>query len=423
MNGKPSSTSQQQRSTPSTGWWRQTGEPFMITLIVACASSLPVAASLELIAWQVALRGFILIGWLAGLLLLPRLLKLFYNERTRLPALAALVLLAFGFSLIGGRASETFAETNSIDSQSAAMIELMQNQESYTFVAAPRISKSLFVRLLQTGNGGGPSPAAPYGEELYDIIVSYGIDPAVALAFFAHESQMGTTGVTRSQDLRNWGGQRAAYNKERHVGQVMVNGKPFVRFESWHDGVRDWCELILNRYVKRGLDTVAKAVPVYAPSSDNNVPEAYINTIHRTIAAWQGRTPPPAVSLPHVYSDLTTALLTETFLAAGVSYHPDWAFHKYAEEEAKAGRPLGSPLSESRRITVGNDQYVVQAFALDTLYTPLAPVESQTNWSDVRRLSAMFNSTAGAPILPQADTMLQATPVAPQDLQSPFQPK
>lgn len=423
MNGKPPPPSRQKRSVPNTGWWRQTGEPFMLTLIVACASSLPVAASIELITWQLATRGFILIGWLASLLLLPRLLKLFYHERTRFPTLAALVLIALGFSLVGGRAVETFAETSSLDEQTATMIELLQNEDSYSFVAAPRISKTAFVRLLQNGNGGGPSPAAPHGEEIYDIIVSYGIDPAVALAFFAHESQMGTTGVTRSQDLRNWGGQRAAYNKERHAGQVLVNGKPFVRFDSWQDGVRDWCELILNRYVKRGLDTVAKAVPVYAPSSDNNVPEAYINTIHRIVAAWQGRTPPPAVNLPHVYSDLPTALLTETFLAAGVSYHPGWAFHKYAVEEAKAGRPLGSPLGESRRITVGNDQFVVQAFALDTLYTPLAAVESKTNWSDVRRLSTMFNSTAGAPILPQADPNLQATPVAPQDQQSPFQPK
>lgn len=411
---------QQQDQRTVNGWWRQTGEPFALTLMVGATTTLVLLVMLDLIAWRTGLRAIMVVAWLAGLLLLPRLFALLRHERARLLIGGAVILVALMFAVKGNAAEPSLLPAPATAPELAGIT--LPQDESVSFVAAPRISKTAFVRLLQRGNGGGPSPAAPNGEELYDIIVSYGIDPAVALAFFAHESQMGTTGVTSSQELHNWGEQRGAYNGQRVAGRIMVNGKPFVRFANWQDGVRDWCELILYRYVRRGLDTVAEAVPVYAPSSDNNVPEAYINTIHRMVAVWQGRTPPPPANLPHIYSELPVALLTETFLAAGVDYHPDWAFHRYAMDEAKAGRPLGSPLGESRRITVGSNQFVVQAFALDTLYTPLAAVESQTNWSDVRRLSMMLGGpNASAPQQAAPEPAATAVPAPAQ--QSPFQPK
>lgn len=409
-----------QYQRPVYEWWHRTGEPLSLSILVGATATLVLLVMLDLIAWHVGVQAMLAVAWLVGVLMLPRLLALLRHERTRLLVGGAVIVAALLFAVKGNAAELSLLPAPALAPELAG-IALLQD-ESVSFVAAPRISKTAFVRLLQRGNGGGPSPAAPNGEELYDIIVSYGIDPAVALAFFAHESQMGTTGVTSSQDLHNWGGQRGAYNGQRVAGRIMVNGKPFVRFASWQDGVRDWCELILYRYVRRGLDTVAEAVPVYAPSSDNNVPEAYINTIHRMVAVWQGRTPPPPANLPHIYSDLPVALLTETFLAAGVDYHPDWAFHRYAMDEAKAGRPLGSPLGESRRITVGSNQFVVQAFALDTLYTPLAAVESQTNWSDVRRLSTMLGGQN--PLTqPQAPPEPAATAVPAPAQQSPFQPK
>jgi hypothetical protein len=89
-------------------------------------------------------------------------------------------------------------------------------------------------------------------------------------------------------------------------------------------------------------------------------------------------------------SDLKTALFAESFHAVKAEFHPDWAFHQFALQEAQAGRPLGSPLGESRRVTVGAQQFSVQVFALDTLYTPVASPESATNWSDIRRLSDLM---------------------------------
>ncbi|GIV96235.1 MAG: hypothetical protein KatS3mg057_0892 [Herpetosiphonaceae bacterium] len=267
-----------------------------------------------------------------------------------------------------------------------------------TFKAPPRISPQQFARVLQRGTHLGPSPAAPLAFELYHIITGYGLDPAVALAFFAHESQYGNDGVCKEYDTRNWGNVRTAVDQRRVVGVAHTPYGDFVRFGSWQDGLRDWCERILHRYIEQwGLDTVEKAIPRYAPSSDGNNEQRYIHHVNELVARWQAEDPAPvdastwgaAAGGPTV-EELQQALFAETFHAAGVEYHPEWAFHQYALKEARAGRPLGAPLSKNRRITVGSKQYAVQVFALDTLYTPIGEPESATNWADVRRMSDLM---------------------------------
>jgi hypothetical protein len=251
---------------------------------------------------------------------------------------------------------------------------------------------------------------------LYDIIVGYGLDPAIALAFFAHESQLGTTGACATYNLHNWGGTRGAYNPTRISGVVKVNSLPFVRYNSWQDGLRDWCELILNRYVARGRDTIEAALPIYAPVSDSNDPTAYVASVRRMIGAWQGRDygPPPERPDPVYGPGLDTALMTETFLATGLDFHPTWAFHQYAMSEARAGRTLGAPVGDSHRIMVDGKRYAIQTFALDTLYTPLAEVESQTNWNDVRRMSELLKQVLQPqqPAQPSAAAQPSASPTS-----------
>jgi hypothetical protein len=101
----------------------------------------------------------------------------------------------------------------------------------------------------------------------------------------------------------------------------------------------------------------------------------------------------------------------ESFEATGQEYFAEWAFHKYVVEEARAGRPVGSPLDESRTIIANGRRYAVQTFTLDTLYTPLADIESETDWSDVRRLSELIR----AEDLPAAEPSAPEDP-APEDL-------
>ncbi len=131
-----------------------------------------------------------------------------------------------------------------------------------TFRSQPRISQAQFARVLERFH----SPCAPIAAECYAIIRRHGLDPAVALAFFGHESVFGTRGV--AVETLNWGNVRTAFRAERAAGTHPRN---FVIFRNWQDGIHDWCERINERYInERGLDTVEKAIPVYAPSSDGN---------------------------------------------------------------------------------------------------------------------------------------------------------
>lgn len=358
-------------SPSARGWWHEHGEPRALTGLAMLAISLPPLMILELLDQAQAGRIAVLLAWAAGCLLLARLPALLRQEQRR-PTFTAIIGLGALIATLG---------LGVLPAPATA-------QSGLSFKAAPRISRDGFTRVLQAGG----SPAAGQGGELYDIIASYGLDPAVALAFFQHESQFCTTGRCARDDLRNWGMQRRHIRASRNAGSV----DGFARYGSWPDSVRDWSELMLG-YINRGLDTVEKAVPVYAPRADRNVPEAYINAIRRLVASWSGRALGPAVQL-HTYSGpLDVALISETFLASEIEFRPTWAFHTYMLQEARAGRPLGAPLEDSLIVTVNGQRFAMQVFALDTLYTPIAPDENNTNWGDVRRLSELLRQGAPAP--------------------------
>lgn len=370
-------------------WWRERGEPVALTGLLLGAMTIVLLLGLGVIELRLAVRLLGGVGWLTGALLLLRLPRWLQNEQRRMYLLGGLGAATLITALVLQPAHASIARTNPELAQ--ALMPLAQS-ESLTFQAPPRISRQSFARIMERGTGGGTSPAAAHADELYTIITEYGLDPAVALAFFAHESQLCTTGVCQVYDTKSWGALRAAYKRSRAIDVVKVSSGSFVRYGTWQDGLRDWCELIINRYIARGMDTVAEAVPVYAPESDGNVPTSYINAIHRTVALWQGRDPgPPVVAALRSYSEtLDVALVRESFIASDLEFHPTWAFHTYMLDQARVGKPLGSPISESYRIAVGGQQYAVQVFTLDTIYTPLAKVEHETNWGDVRRLSDLL---------------------------------
>lgn len=139
----------------------------------------------------------------------------------------------------------------------------------------PRISRQYFKQILLNAR----SNAVLSSNELYDACVAKGIDPTVALAFFWHESTYGTAGVGKTH--LNWGNLRSGKRQLGTTGGFAV-------YRTWLDGLQDWLDLITTRYIARGLDTVEKIVPVYAPSSDGNAPLAYIKKIVTVVNAWSG---------------------------------------------------------------------------------------------------------------------------------------
>jgi hypothetical protein len=63
-------------------------------------------------------------------------------------------------------------------------------------------------------------------------------------------------------------------------GVVGVDNKQFAIFESPERGLQQF-GLQLKRYRKRGLNTLAKIIPVYAPPGDSNNVPAYVASVER----------------------------------------------------------------------------------------------------------------------------------------------
>ncbi|GCF10666.1 glucosaminidase domain-containing protein [Dictyobacter arantiisoli] len=62
-------------------------------------------------------------------------------------------------------------------------------------------------------------------------------------------------------------------------------GGGYAKYSSWEQGFHDWYALIHNYYVARGLTTIDKVIPVYAPTP-NNADAGYIQSIKHIIDTW-----------------------------------------------------------------------------------------------------------------------------------------
>jgi N-acetyl-anhydromuramyl-L-alanine amidase AmpD len=146
------------------------------------------------------------------------------------------------------------------------------------FAAPPRITQAMFARVLAAKS----SPSTADAAALYAIPLRYGLDPAVALAFFYHESECGTKG--RAVETRNWGNIRRGQGHEASVHDG------FARYTSWANALEDWCLLITRDYINplvHNTPGVRAALRIYAPPSDGNAPDAYADVVMALVSKWQ----------------------------------------------------------------------------------------------------------------------------------------
>lgn len=152
----------------------------------------------------------------------------------------------------------------------------------YTPLGTPTISLVVFEYFLKQGN----SPAAPEAASLYSACLKLYCDPAIALAFFQHESSMGTQGA--AVENKSWGNIRCTpgFNCRATSG----NGS-FRSYKNWTEGLTDWVILIRETYaVKWKLYSLEEIIPRYAPSSDNNNPNGYINAVKNLVNKYRQKT-------------------------------------------------------------------------------------------------------------------------------------
>lgn len=147
----------------------------------------------------------------------------------------------------------------------------------YSVLGKPTLNVDFINRVLAAYG----SPAAGKGQALYDLGIKYQIDPAFALAFFLHESTMGTAGEARA--TRSLGNLRCIPNADC----VDQDRGGYASFPTWEAGFEAWYKLIRNLYVAQlGLTTVDQIIPTYAPTADHNNEAAYIGSLKHSIATW-----------------------------------------------------------------------------------------------------------------------------------------
>lgn len=140
-------------------------------------------------------------------------------------------------------------------------------------VGRPSLSASFINRVLTVYH----SPARGLGLAMYADSVKFGINDVFALAFFFHESLFGRLGVAAVT--------HSIGNIVCTIGYPSCRGR-FRSYVSWQASCLDWFHLIAAVYVPRGLTTVERIVPMYAPASENDV-SAYIAAVLAAVTTWR----------------------------------------------------------------------------------------------------------------------------------------
>lgn len=162
----------------------------------------------------------------------------------------------------------------------------------------PRITRQRFVDVLT----GLKSPAAEHAGEAWDAVVAERVDPLLALGIFWCESQCATdrASVTLRYALNNPGATRSSTTG---VGETVATDKgEFQRYPNWVEGFRDLAHRLVSAqkpYIGNpadpldDADTPGEIVPIWAPSSDGNDPNGYLQRLLAAMGRWYEALPPP----------------------------------------------------------------------------------------------------------------------------------
>lgn len=154
----------------------------------------------------------------------------------------------------------------------------------YSIVGPPTISLEQARGILEAAG----SPAAGEAAGIYNAALRYGVDPAVLLAVFGHESSFGKAGVARTtKSVGN-----LVYTEGSAAMGAMRAGR-WAAYRSWTEGALDAARLLGSTLYGRGpAFNTARTFPFrWAPASDGNKPSAYGSAVVATISRWGGGNP------------------------------------------------------------------------------------------------------------------------------------
>lgn len=151
-------------------------------------------------------------------------------------------------------------------------------QCQFDVMHSPSMPVSEIERILRAADSPAIQAEPDIAQFFYDESVRTGVDDAVAIAFFKHESTFGKYGkapITKSIGNIRY----TATCKEKYGGE---NYDGFCKYPSWKAGVTHWYNLIKDDYVGQGYDTLGEILARYAPCDENNI-NNYIASIQDTV--------------------------------------------------------------------------------------------------------------------------------------------
>jgi hypothetical protein len=152
----------------------------------------------------------------------------------------------------------------------------------YSILGPADLSRAAFMRILRDAQ----SPALTEAGALYDALIAAGVRLAPFLAFFRQESRFGLAGIAAQYQTHNPGNVRTP---EQASAATIVNTPrgQFATYSDWTTGTRDWAARMRGpKYGGRGLRTVRQVLPIYAPATDGNDPQAYATAVLTIIEQW-----------------------------------------------------------------------------------------------------------------------------------------
>lgn len=165
-------------------------------------------------------------------------------------------------------------------------------------LSRPDITLETFTRVLEAAS----SPALVEGKQCYDAVVKLGVSPAFCLAIFAQESAFGTVGLAVPN--KNAGNTRSSMTG---MGIMVTTTKGvFIRYPNWMESFRDMSWRLVKPdhvYAQEGRKTIEQIITRWAPASDGNNTQAYINNVVKWMNQWIGSSTevkPVAVTKPDI---------------------------------------------------------------------------------------------------------------------------
>ena len=257
----------------------------------------------------------------------------------------------------------------------------------YAIKSAPTITRER----LRTVLGAAPrSPVTDQADQVYNVCQQFGVNPAVALAFFIKESSKGTDGI--AVQTLNWGNLIRPWDPTRATGQtVRAYGHDFPIYKSWLDGLADYCDLITSDrgpFAGEKRHTVRSLIPRYAPPFENNT-ALYIQQTVTRITSWIDQAPPPPP--PPAYTDFP------------LQAAPTMSRGQFAEVLQRLGSPAAPNADALYDIALANGvnpavalAFFVKISRAGTAYTGDANA-AQRNWGNLRDPNSGFTRLLSFP--------------------------